>query len=460
MIEHLAKYQKIYLSALLLAALLSPAMIRHLDGNDLLINPSSYYHLNAAREGSHHAYHLFLSLNPSGSHLIYQAMCLGLGLFSMFLLCFIAKSMGIRPRQRLFCLLFLLISPAFIYTFTTLNHHALFIFLSLLGFSLLLYPNRKINYLSFPIFAALAFFDLFSALFTMLLLNTYFYFKNRTAAAGSFFSLAYLKKDVLAKILLTVLLFFTLFNIGEQFFFGPFHSQSLVADLFSETGGSFGISFFLLLLAFFGISTVWKKEKLFLAYLSIPLILAYFVYTPSMIYLTFLLAFLAAEGFEYLYQKEWKLEPIKNLTLFLLLLGITFSALVSIGSLAGLPPGPAMKESLEFLEDYSFPEETVFSLAEEGHLVEYFSRRPAFVRHGSPDFKQKEDISRQILSSTYIQYTFPLLEQNNISFVYLSPKARAELPADRGLIFLFQNERFKRIYSQDNIEIWEFKQEG
>jgi hypothetical protein len=139
-----------------------------------------------------------------------------------------------------------------------------------------------------------------------------------------------------------------------------------------------------------------------------------------------------------------------------LLLGLIFSTLTSLNNLSNLSPSPEIEESLIYLKERSPDYEIIFSHPDDSYLVEYYAQRQVFTHYHDSDFKQKQNITNLIFQSTYIQDTFPILEQYNISYIYLSPQTRVNLPTDRGLIFLFQNERFKRTRSRNNTEIWEF----
>jgi hypothetical protein len=448
MLEHFFKFKKVYLITLLLIVLISPFFFRFLEGNLTAIGSSSYFHIKAAEQISlnnfyQNPYHLLLSINSSGNLFIYHAIQLVLGLFSILLLLNIIKKFKLSIPQRFFFLFFLIISPAFIYTFTTLNHHSLFIFLVLLGFNLLINKQKFINCLSYPVFAIITFFDIFSSILTLLFLAGYFY----------------LKKDRKVKTISGTIIFLTFFNIflKKSFLLGPYLAQNGLLDIFSDLGSFLGLSMFAFLLVITGLIVTWKKEKFFLTYFFLSLLIILLFYqNSSLIYLNFFAAFLAAFGFTYFLNKEWKINILKNFFLFLLILGLAFSTVGSINSLIDAPPSQEVKKSLLWLKDNSFPNRAVFSHPQDSYIIEYFSQRSVLTHYHDSDFKTKEELINQIYQSTYIKDTFPLMKQNNASCIFLPPNTRENLPTDRGLIFLLQNERFKKIYDWNNIEIWRF----
>ncbi|HLD72105.1 MAG TPA: hypothetical protein VJA23_00820, partial [Candidatus Nanoarchaeia archaeon] len=68
----------------------------------------------------------------------------------------------------------------------------------------------------------------------------------------------------------------------------------------------------------------------------------------------------------------------------------------------------------------------------------------------------KKELSQRIFSSLYIDELFPLLEQNQISIIYITKEMRSGLSAEQGLLFLLKNERFKIVYSSEDAEVWVF----
>lgn len=457
-LEHLIKHQKIYFTILLITLLSTPYLIRHLNQNPLIIGAPSYFHLNQAENLNqnnfyHNPYHLLLSLNLTQQHQIYKFFPLAFAISSLFLLIYLLKEFKLPPQKQFFFLLFLILSPTFTYTFTIFNHHSFFIFLNLLGFTLLFQKKKAFNYLSAIPFAIVPFFDLFSSLLTLSLLALYFYLKKDQKV-----KLLALVLTLLASTLFFLKKYLANLSLNQILLPGPYVPKNLFLNFFSDLGSHFGFSLFLLLLAFLGFIFDWKKRKTHLSYPFIIIFASVSFYQPTLLtYLIFPLTLFAAIGFTKLLEKKWNLDIIKNLSLFLLILGLIFSTLSTLSNLQNLPPDPETQQSLFWLRDEIHIYKTVFSHPQDSYLVEYFSRKPTFSHYHDSNPKTKSELTQQVFHSTYIKDTFPILEQHNISHIYLSAKTKENLPPDEGLLFLFQNERFKRLYSQDNIEIWQFR---
>ena len=63
----------------------------------------------------------------------------------------------------------------------------------------------------------------------------------------------------------------------------------------------------------------------------------------------------------------------------------------------------------------------------------------------------------KILAATYINELFPLLEENNISIIYITKDMRRKLTEEQGFLFLLKNERFKLAHASKEAEVWLFR---
>ena len=192
-----------------------------------------------------------------------------------------------------FFLLFLIISPAFIKTFTTLSAVGLCIILVEIGFFLLWQEKYKsLQYFSVLPFALAAFVDIFSALLVLLL------------------QLAFIKKKkILLLVVTSIGLLLNIIFFQPEFFRGPFHVQQTLPDLISDLGGHSGMSLFLVLLAIIGVAFTWKKKNYYKWYLFLPvLLIAYIFSTQTIFYVTLLAVFFATVSFIRLAEDKWQMQ--------------------------------------------------------------------------------------------------------------------------------------------------------
>ncbi len=441
---HLLRYGKAYLVALTLFLLSFPLLTNLLLGKPLVVGSESYYHLLSAQQvsGANWIYfplHWAQEYFPEGLFLLPLALALG----SLLLFFSLGDRMGFSKHFTLFFGMLIVLSPAFIYTFSTISAYSFFLFLLLAGFFLLTRKKQVLRGLSLLPFAAATFFDGFN---TLLLI---------------FFQAAYLnrnRKDFLAWTgisLSGLLLLFNLLFLNLKFIQGPFHSQQGFADLVSDFGGLHGVGFFVILLAVIGLAFTWKHRKFYWAYFLAPIVAyGYLSNTQTVFPASLLLAFFAAAGFSWLFERRWVLESIQKFTLLLLLLGVLFSTLAYLERISETSPTPSDLQTYLWIKENTPQESVILSAPENSNLLEYFSgRKPTYY------FREETNLTASIFGASYISELFPLLEENNVSYIYITPRMKSQLPLDQGFLFLLKNERFKMVYSSEESEVWLFERE-
>ena len=77
----------------------------------------------------------------------------------------------------------------------------------------------------------------------------------------------------------------------------------------------------------------------------------------------------------------------------------------------------------------------------------------------APNPNGRYEISEEIFQSRDLKTVVSLLSQNNIRYIFIDEKMKEGLVwkrPDQGMLLLLKNnETFKNIYDQDNMEIWE-----
>jgi hypothetical protein len=441
---HLLKYQQWYLYGLVIAVLLIPILQNLIAGNPLIWGAESYYHLLQAQTGGLQNLHLYplaraMEVLPDNILILIPFLR---AIFAIFLFQIVAKRLKMSDRFRFLFLAFLIVTPAFIYTFSTLSGTGFFIPMVLFGFFFLTMKQKIVQYISVIPFILATFVDLFSTIFLLILLIMFIIKKSGKSAAG------YTAAGVSVIALLTHWIIFK-----QPFFLGPFHAESIFPNLVSDLGGVSGISFFLLLLTVVGISVTWKRKNFYFAYIFLPLIVVAYAFTSHVIFLASLLAiFFATIGFIKLFEQRWQLKTIKKFTLFLLLLGLFFSTLSYLDRIDHHSPTGAEVEGLRWMEGVT-DKDFVLSAPENSYYIQYFGMRKPFYAV-SEQHQTLYDIPA--LQATYVTELFPFLEKHEISVIYLSESMTENLPEDIGFRFLLKNERFKLGYSQEGVEVWTF----
>ncbi len=456
-----------------------PLIFRLINKNPIITGEEPYYHLRIAKEiaekkkidydplsyaGRNYVfdpydYFLAFTYNLFGNK-IFIITPLILAFFSVILFFFIIKKLGLNLMTCFLIMLALTFSPIFIYTFTVLNKHSLVISLMLLGFLFFIDRRILLNVFSIIIFSTIPIFNTIASLIVILLVLSYSLYtkkKKKQVYAALIF--------VLLVNLLYYLIIYLKYGFPERV---TFVSVNYLQILLSDLGSFTGLSLFTIMLTIIGLIATWEyKKKLWPIYSTILILLvslAHFSY--SNIYLKFVITIFTGIGFYKIISMEWKLKFIRDLSIFIVILGLIFSTTSHIHRLVNALPDKNIKESLQFLGVYSDPEEIVLSHYSRGFWIEYYANRASiidsfFTYAPSPNERYK-DINA-IFYGVNLEDTKELLNKYNVNYIYIDNEMKKGIvwkKEKQGLLFLFRNnETFKNIYDKDGIEIWQYKKE-
>lgn len=452
---HLITNTKKYLLFLLILIVFLVTATNFIANKPLLKGGESYYYLYAAEHGPYNSLTTLVSLFSDQILFLIPPL---LSILSLLILFKLAEKIKLKKEFVFFFALFFILTPTFLFSFTTFSAYSLFFLLVMLGFWLLFHHQEKIRMFSLIPFIIATFVDGFST-FLLLSLQLIYLLTKRSKKI-------YIKDNFLffSTGITFILLIVNKFVFNIPVLIGPFHPQKIFPDLISDLGGLSGISIFMFILAVIGLVVTWKKKEFHITYLLLPIIiLAYLFNTQTIFYLSILMVFFATVGFLKLFERHWSLVLLKKLTFFLLLLGIVFSTLTYIERMSEYLPLNADQEALTWIKENTPKETTILSYPENAYFIKYFSARTPFSQFYSDNKGSSSginlDLNRQIFSSVYIQELFPLLEENNVSIVYINQDMKAVLPKEQGFLFLLKNEKFKLIHSYQHSEVWAFKKE-
>ncbi len=369
-----------------------------------------------------------------------------LGAFSYILFFTLLKQLNLRAEVRYISIFMLILTPAFIYTFTFFNPHALSVAVTLAAMTLALSKSRFSKFAAtVPICIAVAL-SFFNALLILFLL------------AACFFAV---KKDRSILFYLFIAFTGTLLLYIQRAAEVQLAFHNIVSGSIAALGTVVGFSAFALLLGAIGFLSDWRKKSFAYATVFYVVLAQLFFGAVANQYTSFLLAVMAAQGFFWLARREWDLTVVRHLTVSLLGLGIFFSAVSYISSIGTMEPNQEMAESLGWLGAQE--KGVVLSHQSNGFWISYFAGMPAFVDGFSST--QKVDLANEIFSSRTIEKTKSLLYQNNVKYIWIDPKmpsGEVWSKDSEGLLFLFRdNKTFKSLYDHNNIRILEvLRQDG
>ncbi len=455
--SHILKYKVGYLSLILFLVLLVPAVCNFWQDKPIIMGVESYYHLSLAESASWYNINYFplkmINLFLVDSYLFLIPLFLAFASLWIFLA--FAKKVNISEKFTFFFAFFLVINPAFIYTYITLSTYSFLFFLLLLGFFLYSSKNKFFHYISLVPFLLSTFFDIFSGIILLLLFLVYLYLEKKKVKS--------LLKGFPGIVFVStfILIFFNILTIKIPFVLGPFNLQDTIINLVSDLGGLSGTGIFILFLALIGLAVAWKSKNYSFSYVFLLLFVpVYFYSSQTIFHLSLLITFFATVSFVSLFETNWNLELLKKFTFFLLILGILFSTLTYLDRVTELGPSKSDFQTLTWIKDNVPGEKVVFSTPENSYYITYFAKKtPLNLIGGSGNQEFNDNITDAIFASTYTTTTFPIFEENDISIIYITEDIRNKYSAEQGLLFLLKNERFKLVHSHKSSEVWLFTKE-
>jgi len=342
--------------------------------------------------------------------------------------------------QRALALLIIVVSPAFIYTFTA-SSTALLLFIYL---AVIWLAKRGVFILAIPLLLLTPLFGSFAVLMSLFVITVAALLTQKNLLGWLFSGIFLLGAIALS-------------NSAKPWL-------GLARALFSDLGSLNGFSAFCILLSALAIPIFWQqRSKLSLAYHSIFILVPAFWLFGSMLnaYLLLPLSIFSALLISHLERKRWKGSLIKSMTLLIIWCGLLFSSASYLARLSTLDPSQTALEAMSWLHDQQ--PGNVLAPASRGFWIEYYANMPVLADGLSP----RNPAELQSLNDTYEIYqsrnlkrTTELLDKDSVRYLWIDNEMMSgeiwSKPSD-GLLFLFRsNETFKRAFVNQNVQIWEY----
>ena len=398
-------------------------------------------------------YHIVLALFILlfGDELSIIALPVILGIIMLIVFILTLKQMGI-DRERITTIVFLVIlSPTFLTIFSTLNEPSLILVLMFLAFYLLItFKSVILQILSFFIFTATLFFDLFTAVIAI-----------------AFFMLGYSMEKAKKGVIRLWIIFFIVvvliyYKSGQFYMLFAYAKEPYLGVLLSDIGSSMGLSIFFLVLSLVGLGVFWKRKgELWLIYLIVLLVgIGFLLFkNPAMPYALFFLGIFAGFGSYRILVSQWKLKMLKDLTLLLILCGLFFSTLSYLNRIKASDMDGTLLDSLKWIQKNG-KEGSVLSYQGYGFAIEYISNMPAV----TDDFSSEKfiNLSNYLFMLRNLDRIRQISEEYNIRYILITPEMKTGTVwsgKDEGILFLLRNnDIFRKVYEKNGVEVWEFPQ--
>ncbi|MFO7710758.1 MAG: hypothetical protein R6V53_03275 [Candidatus Woesearchaeota archaeon] len=355
-----------------------------------------------------------LSLDPF-TLLVYSSV----SSFLVIMLSYFVFRRYIREDMTILGLILFVMSPA--YTFMILQPSAPTFALLFLLIAWFLHPY---SWISFIFFLVIPIIDFYSGIIAFIL---YFPFAK------------YHRKNIWLSLIMIV-----------SFIPYLYHKFKIYDTSFGITdmGAELGLGLFLLLLAFIGLAHLWRhKRKYWYLFLSLVLVFIVILFDSfNHIFLMLALSVIGAYGFLAIFRRNWALGDIKQVSVFLITLGLLFSMVAYIDKESEAFPTPDMKRSYASIEGTPGK---VLSASSYATWTRYFSGKEPVYDHGA---------NESILHTRSLSTAQEFLDENKVSHVWVHPKMLSgEVwdAEDEGLLFVLSSEEFEKIYDEE-IMIWSF----
>ncbi len=374
-----------------------------------------------------------------------------LGILSAVLFFLMLRKHGVSYDLSLISVIVLISSPNFIYAYTLSTPLCLILFINLLAFFLLSSKSKYLSAVSILLFLTIPFFGVLDTVITLVLILIYaVLFKEKRLYAFVIIPACAL--------LLTFVPQSGLFSAVNN----PLINHNFFGRVVLELGSEYGFGFFVLLLAIIGFLTSLKLSKKYLLFniLFAGLIVFSIFFNHAFFYLNFAMALLVAFAFDKFLKMKWQISIIRDMTLFVVILGVLFSTVSFISRSAVSGPDENVIVSLAYLEQ---KQGNVLSHYSYGFWIESFAQKPVLMDSlfKGYDYKKRAFDSNSIYYSRNLENTKNILNKYEIRYIWIHKDMKNGLVwenENQGLLFLLKNSvDFQKVYNNTEVEIWEYE---
>lgn len=372
-------------------------------------------------------------------------------IFSIINVClmyFLARKIINKDDNLLFFLISFIISPVFIYTYTTYNDLIFSMFFFLAGSLLLMNDQYLLSML--PFIASFATNPIVFIIIISALLVFYERFRSR--------------KLLLPIVILGVsgYIFISTNNIGQ---ISGISLYRLITDYFSDFGASFGLGIFQFIMGSIGLLLSWKnKRDNAMLYFAAAVIFICSLYQKQLIlFLDMILIYYGAQAFSKLWNSTWQSSILKSYVILLIVCGLIFSygSYIKKFSLEG--PSDSEVMSLEWLGKNNQRNESVFSYYKYGFMIRALSKSEPYADkqyYISSNNKIKLELSEEMFYSRNLKNITAFFEKNNLRYVWINQDmvgGEVWKKDDEGILFVMKNsDVFVKVYDYDGVVIWKY----
>ncbi|MEM4267467.1 MAG: hypothetical protein QXK37_01415 [Candidatus Woesearchaeota archaeon] len=463
-----------YTIALTIVVLIIPILVRVFFFDGLVIGEEPYHHIRMAKlvlkgaendplsfQGREYIFDpydyilAFFSIifTMQIASMLLPFMC---GIASTIIFYFILRDFKIDGTMRFLMIGFFVTTPVFIFIYSSPNRLGFLLMLDMLGFYLFSRKEKIAFIFGTLILCIVPLFGLFHAYISILFILSYAIYRKQTKK----FFLFLIPFSAVA--LFFGISFYLEHGIPNQ---PSFIKHNYIRESIALTGANMGFSIFLLFLATIGLIMAWKTRlrPFYLGIIFLIMSISILISPQYNIYLNIIIILLGTVGFLGVIERRWELIIVRDMTVFIIVLGILFTTLSYLGELAKSKPTKETVEAMEWLHSSASTRETILSSYQNGFWIEYFANRQTVMDSDftyAPSVEERYNDTRTIFTSRDYETTTKLLKKYNVRYILIDREMTPLMRNEKkqiGLPFLLENsENFKKAKQYNSIEIWEF----
>jgi hypothetical protein len=435
--------------------LVSPQIIRYLNGNTYAINGETYESMRLQEQNNHKYDYLegrnipfnilnILSVNEYTSEILFNITPIILGIISVALAYLILKNHGINEKTNMTILILLIVSPIFLYTFIDYKNYPFIIFFNILGMYFL---SKSQTLPSSIFFGIVPLIDAWSGIITLILLLTYKITNTSKKTHINMVMIAIASSSIVS-IILSIYNNYNILRLVELD----------IHNILTDIGSNIGFSFAIIILTTIGLILLWERgvHTLITYILLISMIVLGLFNDTIRIYLNFIIVIYAGFAFIHLNKRKWSISIIKKTTVLLIICSIFFSSLVYITKTVRSDPDSNYIEALLAVQKQAIPGETILSHPNSGYMIEYYTNITVFSDHTTKNYdSQKYKLVETLASSRNLIKTEEILKKYNIRYIIIDKEFKSYLQEYEGLTYIIETSgKFTQIYESEGVNIW------
>ena len=446
------KDKKLYiiLCIIILAILLSPVLFKSGIQEKVFTSEETYKNLIQTKQINpeqntlqqliqNNPYHVILKKIPLNDVNLAIIIPLITGIITLITLFFILRKLNISDNETILIIMLLVLTPVFLYKFTTLNPDN--IAFPLLLLTTLLYLHKSYTSI-IPLLLTTLINPVTGIVFLIFIIIQTLIKKER--------------KKITTSLIITTIITLT-YTIIQQ----PFQiitTQANLDKILIELGSTTGYSIPIIILGVIGIFAWWeKKEERITTIITLIAGFTASIFIPqTRLAVALVLAIFAGIGLNQLIHKEWELKKIKQISTLLIFYIILFSAILTINTQLTQTTQKEV-EAAKFLEGIPTQGKTL-SIPEKGYMIEYISNKPTILNKDTTPKKIEE--LNEIFYARKLSELETKLQNNNITFIYINQEmkqGKTWTGREEGLLFfLIHSEQFIKIFDNEEVQIHQY----